>query len=52
MHRGLGVDDLADDFGGRTSRSMHEPTKSTLKKHRRQSSKMELTAKDCTRYTI
>ncbi len=30
MHWGLGVDDLADGFAGRTSRSMPEPKKSTL----------------------
>ncbi len=52
MHWGLGVDDLADDFADKTSRSMPEPTESTLKKHRRQSSKMELTAEDGARYTI
>ncbi len=52
MHWRLGVDDLADDFAGRTSRSMPKPTKSTLKKHWRQSTKMELTAKDGARYTI
>ncbi len=44
MNSGLGVDDLADDPVGRTPRSMPEPTKSTLKRHRRHSSKMELTA--------
>ncbi len=52
MHWGLGVDDLADDFAGRTSRSMPQLTKSTLKTHRRQSSKMESPAKDGARYTI
>ncbi len=52
MHWGLEVDDLTVEFAGRTSRSMPEPTKSTLKKHRSQSSKMELTAKDGARYTI
>ncbi len=52
MQWGLGVDNLADGFAGRTSRSMPERTKSTLKKRRRQSSKMELTAKDGARYTI
>ncbi len=52
MHWGLGVDDLADDFAGRTSRSMPESTKSTLEKHRSQSSKVELTANDGARYTI
>ncbi len=41
MHCGLGVDDLADEFAGRTLRSMPEPTKSTLKKHRRQTSKVD-----------
>ncbi len=43
MYWELRVDDLPDAFAGRTSRSMPEPTKSTLKKYRRQSSKMELT---------
>ncbi len=52
MYWELGVDNLADDFASRTSRSMPEPTKSTPKKHRRQSSKMELAVKDGTRYTI
>ncbi len=48
----LRVNDLANDFAGRTSRSMPEPTKSTLKKHRRQSSKVESMTKCDTRDTI
>ncbi len=52
MNWGLGVDDLVDDFADRTSRSMPEPTKSTLKKHRRQNSKVESMTKRDTRDTI
>ncbi len=52
MHWGLGVDDLADDFVGRTSRSVPEPTKSMLKKHRRQGCKSELSAKVGARTTF
>ncbi len=52
MNWELRVDCLTDVFVGRTSRSMPEPTKSTLKIHRGQSSKMELTVKDDARYKI
>ncbi len=52
MHWGLGVYDPTDDFAGMTSRSIPEPSKSTPKKHRRQSSKMELTTKEGAWYTI
>ncbi len=48
----LWVNDFANDFAGRTSRSMPEPTKSTLKKHRRHSSKVESMTKRDTRDTI
>ncbi len=48
----LRVNDLANDFVVRTSRSMPEPTKSTLKKHRRQSLKVWSMAKDNARFTI
>ncbi len=37
----LPVDDLENDFAGMTSCSMLKPMKSTLVKHRRQSSKVE-----------
>ncbi len=46
IYWGLGVDDLSDDFADRTSRNMPEPTNSTPKKHRRQSSRKESMAKD------
>ncbi len=48
----LRVNDLANDFAGRTSHSMPEPTKSTLKKHRRQNSKVKSMTKCDTRDTI
>ncbi len=38
MNWGLGVENLAYGFACRASRSMHDPTTSTLKKHRSQSS--------------
>ncbi len=48
----LGVDDLANDIASRPSRSIPEPTKSTLKKHQKQSSKMESMTKGGARNTI
>ncbi len=46
------VDDLANDLAGRTSCSMPKPSRSMLKKHRRQSSEVESMPKNNAQDTI